>query len=244
MANKKMGRPKKVPTEEMLAIVNRYAVEMSDVGPSFSAHGIYRKLSDYAKSLGYPLEPHDFSRCKEVLAYIKALDVGEKDTGAATLNVPAFEPLDIPTLINSSKKRIEEAMRSRESYFESLHLKASRAIESYITLAKKVEHLQAQVKSLERKNDSLVTDKDSLQAALKQKEVDVAYLTRIIRKNVEPELAQQYFLSLHSEENRKQIVGNAVTSSLLELSREDRQIRAKAEQEVADLSLLSLFGEN
>lgn len=100
------------------------------------------------------------------------------------------------------------------------------------------------MKSLERKNDSLVADKDSLKAELKKRDVDVAYLTRIIRKNVEPELAQQYFLSLHPEENRKQIAGNAVSSSLLELSREDRQIRAKAEQEVADLSLLSLFGEN
>ena len=241
MDNKKMGRPKKVSTEEMLAIVNRYAVEMSDVGPSFSAHGIYRKLSDYAKSLGYPLELHDFSRCKEVLAYIKTLDVGEKDDGSITLNVPAFEPWDIPTLINSSKKRIEEAMRSRESYFESLHLKASRAIESYITLAKKVEHLQSQVKSLERNNASLVADNDSLKAELKKREVDVAYLTRIIRKNVEPELAQQYFLSLNSEESRKQIAGSTVTSSLLELSREDRQMRSEAEKEVNSLNLLNLF---
>ena len=106
MAGKKTGRPKKVPTEEIIGIINRYQVEMSDVGFSFSSHGVYKKLSDYAKSLGFPLEPHDFSRNKDVMAHIKKLDATSASTHKDTLNVPAFEPLDIPTLMDFSKKRI------------------------------------------------------------------------------------------------------------------------------------------
>lgn len=70
----RMGRPPKATTAEKLAIVDQYYITNSD-GDAFilRAHGIYKKLSAYAKLKGYALEPHDFSRDTAVREYIDSL---------------------------------------------------------------------------------------------------------------------------------------------------------------------------
>lgn len=238
MSSTKTGRPRKVPTEDMTAIVTRYFVEMSDTSSSLATHGIYRRLSDYAQSLGYNLAPHDFSRNKAVVAHIKSLDATISNTVTDSLIVPNFEPLDIPTLMNCSKKRIEESIRSRDQYFERLHQKAARAIEHHLVLAKKVEHMQAALQAANDKNNALTAENAVLKKELHAAESDVAYLTRIIRRDIEPERAHQFFQSLTSKEVIETFARNTITHSLTDLTREDRKARSEAERDVDSLNLL------
>ena len=67
---KAMGRPKKISTEDKLAIITRFYLTHDD---SLLEHGIYRKFADYARSLSYSLEARDFSRDPAVREQIEKL---------------------------------------------------------------------------------------------------------------------------------------------------------------------------
>lgn len=241
MTTPSTGRPRKCSTPDMIAIIDRYFIELSDSSTALFTHGIYRRLSDYAKSLGYNLEPHDFSRNTAAVEHLKTLDTNRVRSDSTSLLVPDFEPLDIPTLMNCSKKRIEESIRNREQHFEKLHQKAAHAIEHHLLLSKKADHLTKELQAATANIDTLVAEKAALKKQLHAAKTDVAYLSKIIRRDVEEERAHQIFQSLNSRETAMGIVGNTINHSLHELTREDRKLYAEAQQQAHSLELNSLF---
>ena len=104
---KKMGRPPKASSDEKIALVNQYYISQSGEDASaIGHHGIYRKLSDFAKTIGFNLEPHDFSRDKVVVAHIIALSSTTSESTTSSQAIPTCEPLDITVLMVNSKNTI------------------------------------------------------------------------------------------------------------------------------------------
>ena len=110
MKNQKtLGRPRKISVEEKLAIVTQYYLTHEE---SLRDHGIFSRLSIYAKSLGYSLEARDFSRDPAVRDLLDKLisQLQKKkfyhDEKKTEISQPSYIPLDIPALINRDRKTI------------------------------------------------------------------------------------------------------------------------------------------
>ena len=239
--SKPMGRPKKVTSQEKIAIVHRYYIEHTgETAESMQAHGIYKKLSTFAKSNGHLLEPHDFSRDEAVRNYIRHLNsaTDHEDTGNV---IPAYDPLDIAALMARSSKEIAAILFKREQYFEQLHKKAARSIEQYALLDQRCEHLQSEVRTLKSRNDALEKENNALTQQLRDSKKDVAYLTGVIRKDVEPDRAHQYFQKLTSPDAAVQVANASVMESIGSLTREDRLLQSEAADDADKLDLKNLL---
>lgn len=237
-----MGRPRKVPTEEKLAIVDRYYIMTTDESASrFGTHGIFRKLSEYAKSLGCSLEPHDFSRDLAVRERIGSLAAACSQDAHIQTGVPTYEPLDIAALMMTGRENIEKTLKDREAYFQDLHLRAAKAIEHYASLSQLSTQYQSEVTALKNQNSELCAQIDTLSAELKEARKAVGYMKRIIRKNVEPERAQNLLATLTSRDVIIQHAESSVMNSIHVLAKEDLKMRNEAQAESETLELSSLL---
>lgn len=148
--------------------------------------------------------------------------------------------MDIVALLNKSQQNIEATLKDRETYFRTLHMQAAQALESNRLFAQKIHHLQKELESSQAKCHLLETKNSELTHDLRVTRTDIAYLKRIIRKNIEPERAQAFLQSLTSRDAVIQVVQKSVMSSMDSLTQEDRQMRREAKKEtgMADLSSL------
>ena len=236
----KMGRPKKASTEEKIAIVNGYYYSREDDSVTKdSIHGLYKKLSDYAKSLGCELEPHDFSRDADVRRAINTLVAGSEEPAQAFL--PTYEPLDITTLWLRSRQERDEILRGREAYFAKLHKRASKAIENNVMLTEKNNILQEKLSAISSEKDALEEEVKSLRLQLRKAATETAYLKKVIRKEVEPERAHHVWQNLSTEAAIEQAAKPAVMNSLTSLGQADQKLQVEAAAEVDMLDLRKLF---
>lgn len=238
---KKMGRPKKITEEEKIAIINRYYISRAGENAQvISSHGIYQKLAAFSKELGYRLEAYDFSRDEITRAYITKFANPTVETPSSP-TLPTYVPLDIISLLNKSQQNIEATLTDRETYFQKLHMQAAQALESNRLFAQKIRHLQSELESSREEYHLLETKNNELTHKLRIAETDVAYLKRVIRKDVEPERAHLFLQSLTSRDAVIQATQKSVMSSIDSLTQEDRQIRKDAEKEADIANLNSLF---
>lgn len=236
----KMGRPKKASTEEKIAIVNRYYYSREDGSVTKdSLHGLYKKMSDYAKSLGCQLEPHDFSRDPAVKSTINTLML--ENAGTTQSFLPTYEPLDITALSLRSKKERDEILSGREAYFAELHQRASKAIENCELMVKKVSRLEEKLQAVSVEKENLEEEVKSLRDHLRKAAAESAYLRKFIRKEVEPERAHHFWQSLTTEAVIEQTVGPVVMGNLNDLGEPDQKLQAEAQAETNILDLSKLF---
>lgn len=239
---KKMGRPPKASSDEKIALVNQYYISQSGEDASaIGHHGIYRKLSDFAKTIGFNLEPHDFSRDKVVVAHIIALSSTTSESTTSSQAIPTYEPLDITVLMVNSKNTIAAILKDRERYFESLHKKAARAIENNILLSEKHHYLQKELNTVKEQLSSAEQANKNLKNQLHSLQKDVSYLRRVFRRDVEPERAQQFLQSLNSQDAAVDIARDSVMCNIHTLGNSDQILQAEAEKEADMLCLKSLF---
>lgn len=241
---KTMGRPKKISTEDKVAIVTRYYLTHEE---SLRDHGIYSRLSNYAKSLCYSLEARDFSRDPAVREQINKLvsQTRQKhplqEASKSELPIPSYIPLDIPTLMNRSRNTIADTLAGREQYFQNLHIKAAHAIEDYNTLFKQNHLLQEEVTRLRGEHDLIESEKKALKLELHDAKVKISYLTRIIKKDVESEKAHQFLQSLTTQEKIVETVKKTVYHTVDALCNDDRQMHKDALEEIDKTDLSNLF---
>ena len=235
------GRSPKVSDEEKIAIVDRYFIVESDGCTSLlSKHGVFRRLSDYAKTLGYKLEIYDFSRSTAVRERIEQLLCNTaQDT--STFGIPTYEPLDIVALMMTGRDNIHRTLQDRESYYMDLHRKSAKAIENYISMSQLCTQYQANLSTLTKQNQELQTSLDIATNKLRSAMKSVGYLSRVIRKEVEPERAQRFLEGLSSRDVIVQIVEQSVTSNISKLIADDRKMQAAAQAEIDMLDINNLL---
>ena len=236
------GRPPKATTEQKIAIVNQYFITSTEGdGAELRAHGIFRKLSEYAKTRNCSLEPHDFSRDDAVRRHIERLADTSLQKIRDIAGIPTYEPLDITALLMGGRESIERTLRDREAYFEMLHIRAAKAIENYAMVSQQSAQYREEATTAKKQNEELRGQIDKLTMELRNAMQDVAYLKRVIRKDVEPERAQEFLEGLKSRDDIAEKTSAAVLNTINTLAREDRQMQAEAKEEINLLDLTSLF---
>lgn len=239
---RRTGRPQKATTEQKIAIVNQYFITNTEGdGAELRMHGIFRKLSEYAKARNCSLEPHDFSRDDTVRRHIERLADTSRQEIRNIAGIPTYEPLDITALMMSGRESIERTLRDREAYFETLHIRAAKAIENYALVSQQSVQYREEAAKAKKNNAELKDQVDKLTTELRQAMKDVAYLKRIIRRDVEPERAQQFLENLGSQEDIMEKTATSVMSTINALTQEDRQMQTEAQDEIDLMDLTRLF---
>lgn len=237
---KKTGRPPKATAEEKISIVNQYYICKTNGNPlEMISHGIYSKLSEFAKEKNFSLEPHDFAKDQTVRDYIRNLATQYSEESSTV--IPVYEPLDITALMALGRVQIEKTLRDREAYYESLHVRSARAVENYALVVEKCAHLQSELELALKENDAQTEEKNALTMKLREAQKEVGYLRRVIRKDVEPERAQQYLQGLTSREAVVEMARESVMTSIKKLTEEDKKMKLQSLSDEDVMDLNSLF---
>lgn len=240
--NKKTGRPKKVPTEVKMQIVDLYLVsEGVEDERVMQQHGIYSKLADFAKEKGYVLEPHDFSRDADIKRYLQSLiSGGIKETHES---FPAYEPLDVAYVVSKPRNELGILLNAREEYFQGLYRRAVAVIERFDGLAARNRLLEKEVEQTREQLDEINAQYLQAKTALRDKTKENEYLRRFIKKELTPERADRFFKSLISQEDALDIAEKSASTPIKELTHEDRKLHREAENAVSINSVIQLFTE-
>jgi len=204
-----------------------------------NSHGVYRKLSEFAKEKNISLEPHDFSRDQAVRNYLLKLKI--TDSKEVSNAIPVYEPLDITALMVLGRTQIEKILRDREVYYESLHVRSAYAIENYALVSEKCTQLQLELELALKENEAQKEEKNVLAMKLREAQKEVGYLRRVIRKDVEPERAQQYLQGLTSREAVVEMARESVMTSIKKLTEEDKKMKLQSLSDEDVMDLNSLF---
>lgn len=206
--SQKTGRPVKATFDEKRKVIDAFFIaEGGEDARIFLQHGIFTRLSDFHLAKHFNLQPYDFSRDAEVVAYMQKL-ASDSVKGTDDIVLPAYTPLDINgVLYGKSIKQQEEILREREEYFKLVQKRASVAIESYLDVARqRDEAIQksktAKVES-EKAQEQIESLKNSLsEAKAKEKaaEQEARKLRAYIQTHVEPEMADAYLKDIGSIE--------------------------------------------
>lgn len=240
MSQKAGGRPRKISSEEKMAIVTRYYVECAaEDGSVLQQHGIYAKLAAFASQKGYSLAAHDFSRDEQVKAHMKSLSFGM--VSAETNAIPVYEPLDLSVVIMKSRKDLEHILKDRESYFLSLHQRAARAIEGYVFLSESKRVIEEKLKRMEKEHNATETKNIQLEKELREYKSENAYLTRYIRKHLNPARAEEFMKSMSSQGASVETARASVMNSLDALCKEDKEMKNLSKKDASSAYILNLF---
>ena len=207
----KSGRPTKATFDEKRKVIDAFLIaEGGGDAQIFLRHGIFKRLSDFYLAKALNLQPYDFSKDEEVVAYIQKLaSASAKRTDDVAL--PAFVPLDInEVLYGKSIKQQEKLLREREEYFKLVHKRASIAIESYLDVAQQRDNAIQQVKVAKTDLVNAQERINSLEKLLSETktkanvvEQEARKLRAYILKHLEPEMADAYLKELATLERDK-----------------------------------------
>lgn len=230
---KKMGRPTKIPAEELKAIVQGYYITNGGENPDvMAAHNICAQLERYAADNGLrgrngqPLRASDFRR-SEIRGYIQMLaDTARQDTTPIS-GVPAYERLDVQRCLNQSIEKQKELLLGRENYYAMLHKRAAMAMSQYAALSERVEQLQAQTEELKSQNWNLQAEIEQMTHECGRLRKENADCRRYIRKYVDPERARNYLIEMRKDGLKAERLINMAQQDVSELILEESEEEKK-----------------
>ena len=189
----KAGRPRKASFEEKRAIIDAFfIIECCEDAHILRKHGIYKKLADFPPSKELNLQPHDFSRDEQVLAYIQKL----VDSNPQSDSPLVYEPLDISALLAKPLKQQIDILRDRERYYESICIRGSKAISSYTDIVRQRDAAIARQKELQAQSEVLGKEFEKTKAAVNMLKEETIKLKKYIKEHVEPGMADEYLKSI------------------------------------------------
>lgn len=189
----KAGRPRKASFEEKRAIVDAYfIIECCEDTHVLCKHGIYKKLADFPASKALNLQPHDFSRDEQVLAYIQKLVESNLPSDSPLV----YEPLDISALLAKPLKEQINILRSREQYYESICIRGSKAISSYTDVVRQRDAAVAQQKEVQSQAEVLEKEFEKTKAVVNTLKEEAVKLKKYIKEHVEPGMADEYLKTI------------------------------------------------
>lgn len=193
---KKVGRPTKATFEEKRAIIDAFFIaEGGEDASVFREHGIYKRLAEFQLSKTLNLQAHDFSRDKDIVEYMKTFTPSEPEDTA----LPAYTPLDINKFLGRSVKDQIELLRQRESYYNGVYQRGNKAISTYAEVVKERdaairerEMAWEEVRKANQKAEKLASELAKKKAELKESEAEAADLSRYIKNQVAPNMADAF----------------------------------------------------
>lgn len=199
----KTGRPQKATAQELEEIIQNYYFEYPD---TIGERNIAARLANYVKEKnwivesGKPLCASDFRR-DEARAVIEKLVHSRKDC-EEKLTIPAFEPLDIESVVSMPLHKQIEVLQQREQVYRNLHIRGSTAIELWMDEMKRRDAREKKLMQTEQELERQQTECQGLKRANKDLESVNRRLRQYLKDSVEPERAKAFLDSLQ-EKDRK-----------------------------------------
>lgn len=211
-----MARPKKLSSEELVALVDAFFSTEASGDPSRLKCSL---LEDYASSQGIAVKAYDFRRDEKVRARMEQLKCLVHDEKGMTVKFGApYKNLDIEQLLKTRRDpdSLRQALGDLDAYWQKIY-------ELTLEDRKKASEFTEIRKNLEKENETLknkVTVAEQVSKELRTREreliVENRYLRKMLRTYLYPALANEIL-------TQEQLLKNA-----------DTEVTAKAKADMID----------
>ncbi|MDO4615204.1 MAG: hypothetical protein Q4B15_06195 [Lachnospiraceae bacterium] len=195
-----MPRPKSIETDELLSLLHEYSMGISGVTITIPRFG------DFVRSKGHNIKNHTLRRNAALKAALTRIN---QETDSLILkDLVTYRKLDVEAFLAQHRTLpdLREAIRIRDSYYESIAARGASAI-------RKNKELLTQIEELTKKCSELDRQLSEVTAALSQKSVAIDGLREILDSYVYPSVANTLMAEMGLAEVVNEIVDKEVVDS-------------------------------
>lgn len=235
-----MSRPRKMTTEQMIAVVDSYYLARAECNEKLLKCSL---IADYAVELGYSAAGYDFARNLEVREHIERMkcfaEVQAKDCHNEKVSL-SYKSLDVSGFIraNNDNMKLTQALNELDAYWKSVYEHAKKIAAQNRELLKKKSGYETQLSKSANIQKQLQEEKAELSKANNSLIAENRYLRKMLRTYLYPAIANEILL----KENVIKEVDTEVTAaavmqmtelstpkSLKESASEDLKIQSEEE---------------
>jgi len=183
-----MARQKKITSEELISLINRYFVEVCNNNPKQLKIPL---IGNFIRQNGYEIEDYLIRRDKAAKEYIDSL----KNTAESTMlsMVSVYHTLDVEAFLakNTTPSALKKALADRENYYHNLCSSADFCMKEYEKLKKELVQLSKKHEILLKEEVEFKEQISILQKELSDSRMKESKYKRILDTYVYPEIANE-----------------------------------------------------
>jgi hypothetical protein len=193
-----MARPRKMTTEQMIAVVDSYYLARSEGNEKRLKCSL---IAAYAVELGYQAEGYDFARNMEVHEYIERVkryaEVQAENKSQETA-VPAYKSLDIAGFIRSNtgkdNTKLAQALAELDAYWKRIYDYAERTATQNRALMKEKSGFESALKDAGAAHEKTNAENAELTGINNKLIMENRYLRKMLRTYLYPAVANEILL--------------------------------------------------
>jgi len=232
-----MSRPRKMTTEQMIAVVDSYYLARAECNEKLLKCSL---IADYAVELGYSAAGYDFARNMEVREHIERMkcyaEVQAEDCHNEKASL-SYKSLDVSGFIRSNKDnmKLTQALNELDTYWKSVYEHAKKIAAQNRDLLKKKSGYETQLSKSANIQKLLQTEKVELSKANNSLIAENRYLRKMLRTYLYPAIANEILL----KENVLKEVDTEVTTAAVMQMTEPSTPKSLKESASEDLKIQS-----
>lgn len=234
-----MPRPKKMNTENMIELVDRFFTTEAAGDPSRLKCSL---LENFAAQNGYDVKAYDFRRDIAVREHMEALkSLVKNENGIRILLGNAYKSLDVEGLLRVRRDpdEMRKVLGELDAYWKEVY-------DAMVRISRNNADLQEELRQLKSKNDTASetlcdAQKRALEAqqAAHELTLENRYLRKMLKTWLYPAIANQILHEEHllerietqiPETTMQKMADGSFPSSFSEATQADRQTRTREEQ--------------
>lgn len=234
-----MPRPKKMNSETMIELVDRFFTTEAAGDPSRLKCSL---LENFAAQNGYDVKAYDFRRDATVREHMEALkNLARNENGIQIFLGNAYKSLDVERLLRVRRDpdEMRKVLGELDTYWKDVY-------DAMVLTSRKNTSLQEQVCQLKNENDialeTLCATQKSVtetQRAVHELTLENRYLRKMLKTWLYPAIANQILCEEHlldqaetqiPEKTMQKMADGSFPSSFSEAIQMDRQTRSREEQ--------------
>jgi len=212
-----MARPKKLKTDEMLEIVNKFYEGCGDAGQLK-----YSRLEEFAKSMGFDVKAYDFRRDTAVRQHMKELS--DSSLLGADPSAIVYKSLDVDAFLKRcrTKTMLRSSLLELDESWQRVYMYAADQTKKSKALREKVDNADMKLNELVNENadiSSKVADANKLNNKLL---AENRYLKKMLRTYLYPAVANEILFRENiieqSDTDVTQVAMDSLSSTAIPLS--------------------------
>jgi len=206
-----MSRPRKMTTEQMIAVVDSYYLARAECNEKLLKCSL---IADYAVELGYSAAGYDFARNLEVREHIERMkcfaEVQAEDCHNEKVSL-SYKSLDVSGFIraNNDNMKLTQALNELDAYWKSVYEHAKMIATQNRELLKKKSGYETQLSKSANIQKQLQEEKAELSKTNNSLIAENRYLRKMLRTYLYPAIANEILL----KENVLKEVDTKVTAA-------------------------------
>jgi hypothetical protein len=193
-----MARPRKVPNEVLIEIVDSYYLTRCDGNEKLMKCSL---IAAYATELGYSVEGYDFARNLEVREHIERMkcfaETCNEVYGTKYQPLPSYKTLDVEDFLyfNRGEARLANALRELDAYWKRMFEFSLQAEKQNRSLMKEKAMCEMEFKNLNGELNKSVSENAEMSAKNNKLIAENRYLRKMLRTYLYPAVADEILKS-------------------------------------------------